>query len=327
MTNQIFISQKHPYHLVAPSPLPVSTGLCIGLFLAFLTFGLHDYDFSVRATVVHVFGLLFIFTVATWFYAITNESAQGFHTKLVQQGLRMGMVLFIVSEIMFFFAFFWSFFHYTLSPSVNLGTVWPPEGIQNLDIWHLPLGNTILLLLSGVTITAAHAALLEFRYSTFSKMLVLTIALGIVFLICQGVEYRYGVNFSWRDSVQGSVFFITTGFHGLHVTIGTYSMPIYVIAIILYSLYQLRGTSIRLWTSHNKQARIFVVILNLMLFYVIRHAFIPALAYGQLLLMLLYTGYLLCYRLNSNLVLNSVGIAGTDPFGWGPSTEFSANFT
>jgi len=133
----------------------------------------------------------------------------------------MGMLLFILSEVMFFFAFFWSFFHYSLSPSIAIGNVWPPLNTQKLDVWGLPLVNTILLLSSGVTITLAHQYILNNNKNLFAWTLFLTIVLGICFLSCQFVEYKYGVKFSWRGNLYGSIFFITTGFHGLHVLIGT----------------------------------------------------------------------------------------------------------
>jgi cytochrome c oxidase subunit 3 len=135
-------------------------------------------------------------------------------------------LLFILSEVMLFFAFFWSFFHFSLIPSIAVGAIWPPEGTQVLDAWGLPFVNTLLLLTSGVTITIAHAYILEassqarYAHSGFATYLLFTIILGLVFLCCQGYEYKYGVKFSWRDNIYGSIFFITTGFHGLHVTIG-----------------------------------------------------------------------------------------------------------
>jgi len=156
-----------------------------------------------------------------WFSAIVLESGQGYHTKKVQEGLRMGMLLFILSEVMLFFAFFWGFFHISLVPAVNVGNIWPPTDTQPLNIWGLPLVNTLLLLTSGVTITLGHAQLVRGNTTAFFWQLFLTILLGAVFLFCQAYEYQYGVLFSFRDNIYGSIFFLTTGFHGMHVTIGT----------------------------------------------------------------------------------------------------------
>jgi len=188
-----------------------------------LTFYIHGISipgFS-RPLLVHLSFLALFIVVMRWFIAILNESRQGYHTRKVQAGLRMGMILFILSEVIFFFAFFWSFFHFSLVPSIAVGAVWPPHGTQELNVWGLPLVNTLLLLSSGVTITIAHAYILKNNHRGFFWYLFLTILLGVTFLFCQAYEYKYGVKFSWRDNIYGSIFFITTGFHGLHVTIGT----------------------------------------------------------------------------------------------------------
>jgi heme/copper-type cytochrome/quinol oxidase subunit 3 len=174
-----------------------------------------------RADMIHLSILGLYLTAMSWFISIVKESSQGYHTRKVQAGLRLGMVLFILSEVMFFFAFFWGFFHFSLVPSVNVGNVWPPLGTQKLDVWGLPLVNTLLLLASGVTITIAHAYIVKNNSDGFFWYLFLTVILGITFLFCQAYEYKYGVKFSWRENIYGSTFFITTGFHGLHVTIGT----------------------------------------------------------------------------------------------------------
>jgi len=131
----------------------------------------------------------------------------------------------LFQKLCFFLLFFWAFFHVSLAPSIAVGGIWPPKSIQALEIWGLPLVNTLLLLSSGVTITFAHRALLETNtynnFNTFDKYLWGTIILGLTFLLCQGIEYKYGITFHWKENVYASSFFVTTGFHGLHVTIGT----------------------------------------------------------------------------------------------------------
>lgn len=221
----IFASQKHPFHILGPSAFPFLTGMLLFCWLASQVFYLHDLELpifnTIHSDIIHLsFTLLFI-TVMRWFLFVLKESSQGFHTQKVQQGLRFGMLLFIASEVMFFFAFFWAFFHFSLVPSVEVGNIWPPFGTQELDVWGLPLVNTLLLLTSGATITAAHAYLINKNADGFFWYLFLTILLGISFLFCQAYEYKYGVKFSWRDNVYGSIFFLTTGFHGFHVTVGT----------------------------------------------------------------------------------------------------------
>lgn len=221
--NPLFDRQKHPFHILGPSPYPFLVGVFLFCWLVPLTFYMHGVSIPLlsRPFMIHLGFIGLYMVVMRWFIAILQESSEGYHTRKVQLGLRMGMVLFILSEVMFFFAFFWAFFHFSLVPSISVGAIWPPEGTQPLNVWGLPLVNTLLLLTSGVTITIAHAYILRNNNDGFFWYLFLTIVLGVTFLFCQAYEYKYGVKFSWRDSIYGSIFFITTGFHGLHVTIGT----------------------------------------------------------------------------------------------------------
>jgi len=223
--NVQFRRQGHPFHILGPSAFPFLTGLFAFCFIVPLVYYMHGLPLpiftSFRADIMHMSFLGLYLTVMRWFISVVKESSQGFHTKKVQQGLRLGMILFIVSEIMFFFAIFWAFFHVSLVPSIAIGNVWPPFGTQELNPWGLPLVNTLLLLTSGVTITIAHAYLIKNNNDGFFWYLFLTILLGVTFLFCQAYEYKYGVKFSWRDNIYGSIFFMSTGFHGLHVTIGT----------------------------------------------------------------------------------------------------------
>jgi heme/copper-type cytochrome/quinol oxidase subunit 3 len=249
--------EKHQFHLVDSSLLPVITGFSAMLVVMSLVFYWHP---SAISTVVHydtwlmqVAFFIFISVLFSWFITVVKESGQGHHTKVVRAGLRYGMALFIVSEVMFFFAFFWGFFHFSLSPSIAIGCIWPPKGIQQMDIWGLPLVNTLLLLTSGVTITLAHHAILQgSTYSShqkFAKHLLVTIILGLTFLVCQGIEYKYGVTFKWKENVYGSSFFVTTGFHGFHVTVGTIFLLFCFIReiITITSLFQIPDT----FTQYN----------------------------------------------------------------------------
>lgn len=224
-TKTNYADTKHRFHILRPSELPFLTSLFLFCWLVPQVFYIHGLSlplFNVfRADFIHCSFVGLFLTVIKWFLSVVKESSQGFHTKKVQAGLRIGILLFIASEVMFFFAFFWAFFHFSLVPSVAIGNVWPPFGTQELDVWGLPLVNTLLLLTSGATITVAHAYIIKDNTDGFFWYLFLTILLGITFLFCQAYEYKYGVKFSWRDNVYGSIFFVTTGFHGLHVTIGT----------------------------------------------------------------------------------------------------------
>jgi cytochrome c oxidase subunit 3 len=130
------------------------------------------------------------------------------------------MLLFIVSEIFFFLSFFWAFFHGSLSPNIELGGVWPPPGILTFNPFQVPLLNTVVLVSSGVRVTWAHHAIIEGQFSQFARALSLTVFLGLYFTFLQGLEY-YEASFAFSDGVYGSTFFISTGFHGLHVLVGT----------------------------------------------------------------------------------------------------------
>ena len=252
--NQTFleIREKHHFHLVDASQLPLIAALGSLLVVLNILFYLHPASiFSLHFWDNMFFEsawLTFATVLLSWFLIVIFEAERGHHTINVRKGLTYGMMLFIVSEIMFFFAFFWAFFHVSLSPSIAVGGVWPPKSIQSLDVWGLPLVNTLLLLSSGVTITMAHRALLQgTNYSwleTFNKHLLITIILGVTFLCCQGIEYKYGITFRWKENVYGSTFFSTTGFHGLHVTLGTIFLLFCLLRAVLTASRLLSSSSI-----------------------------------------------------------------------------------
>lgn len=194
-------------------------------------------------------------TMAGWWRDVIKESLKGENTStVVRLGLRYGMVLFIASEVMFFAAWFWAFFGAALFPDArdalmladgtqmaNLngdpaflgndarqhftGGVWPPTGVEPLSAWGLPLINTLILLLSGTTVTWAHHAVLHNDQKGLVQGLIVTIVLGAFFTFLQFVEYREALTLDMfkfsGGGIYGASFFMATGFHGLHVIIGT----------------------------------------------------------------------------------------------------------
>jgi cytochrome c oxidase subunit 3 len=211
--------EQHPFHLVAPSPWPFITSMNIlTLVLQIILF--FNYD-SYGAMSVTIFLLCFACSLYRWFADVITEAVfEGHHTFKVQENILLGMALFIVSEIMFFFSFFWAYFHYAISPSIWIGGFWPPGAIEPIYWGALPLLNTAILLASGVYLTMAHKTIIAGDSKATITYLVITILHGIVFTFFQGYEY-INATFSMNDGVYGSIFYLTTGFHGIHVLVGT----------------------------------------------------------------------------------------------------------
>nr|YP_010578693.1 cytochrome c oxidase subunit III [Pyrrhura perlata]UZP16956.1 cytochrome c oxidase subunit III [Pyrrhura perlata] len=209
--------QAHSYHMVDPSPWPIFGAIAALLTTSGLIMWFH-YNSSHLLTLGLTSTLL---VMLQWWRDIVREGTfQGHHTPTVQKGLRYGMILFITSEVFFFLGFFWAFFHSSLAPAPELGNQWPPTGITPLNPLDVPLLNTAILLASGVTVTWAHHSITEGGQKQAIQALTLTILLGLYFTILQATEY-YEAPFSIADSVYGSTFFVATGFHGLHVMIGS----------------------------------------------------------------------------------------------------------
>ena len=223
---------QHNFHLVDESPWPFVRS-CGALYL---TCGLVKW-FHIGSLTLTFFGLRIILLVIYqwWKDILTEASYQGHHRSLVELGLRFGMGLFIISEVMFFVSFFWAFFHSRLNVTPELGARWPPAGIQVFNPLEVPLLNTIVLLVSGCSVTWSHHALIEGNHSQQIAGLVITIILGLYFTCLQGFEY-YEANFTISDRVYGSSFFLITGFHGLHVLIGTTFLLICLIRAYLGQL-------------------------------------------------------------------------------------------
>ena len=229
--------KDHDYHLVDPSPWPVlgSFGAFVAAFGAIALFRWHKGEDLI------VFGLdtggwgifavgmaIVLYTMFGWWSATIRESLGGDHTRVVKLHLRYGMILFIASEVMFFVAWFWAYFDAALFINAPIeflklehtGGVWPPEGVETFDPWHLPLINTLILLTSGTTVTWAHHALLHDDREGLKWGLLLTVVLGVFFTMGQYVEYSHA-DFAFAGSIYGSTFFMATGFHGFHVIVGT----------------------------------------------------------------------------------------------------------
>lgn len=226
--------QHHPFHLVSPSPWPLYTSISLFILTTSTVLFMHgfeSFDYFVLISVLNV-----IYTMGLWFRDIISEGTYlGNHTYAVQRGLNLGVGLFIISEVFFFVAIFWTFFHSSISPSVELGAQWPPMGIEGVNPFELPLLNTIILLSSGVTITYAHHSLIQGNRKGALYGTIATIVLAVIFTGFQGLEYTVS-SFTISDGVYGSCFYFGTGFHGLHVIIGTAFLAVGLWRLMAYHL-------------------------------------------------------------------------------------------
>ena len=211
------MTHQHPFHLVDQSPWPLTAAFGALILTSGLILWFHLGHFNLVALGLFV---LAITSIRWWRDVVREATFQGHHTLIVINGLRYGMILFITSEVCFFFAFFWAFFHRSLAPTIELGASWPPTGITPINPFLVPLLNTAVLLSSGVTITWAHHRIIENNRPEALQALTLTVILGIYFTALQAWEYLDSP-FTIADRVYGSTFFVATGFHGLHVIIGT----------------------------------------------------------------------------------------------------------
>jgi cytochrome c oxidase subunit III len=240
-------AKHHDYHLVDPSPWPLVAS--IGAFvmavgaICWMRASAGDPLFGVKGPTVFAPGAMIVLASAfMWWRDVIREAHKGDHTPVVQLHLRYGMILFIASEVMFFVAWFWAYFDASLFPAgvkilqnsasqvgmvqrnEVLGGHWPPQATEafkgTFNPWGLPLVNTLILLLSGVTVTWAHHALLKNDRKGLIAGLVCTVLLGGLFTYFQAVEYSHAA-FNYAGHIYGATFFMATGFHGAHVLIGT----------------------------------------------------------------------------------------------------------
>ena len=229
-------AKNHDYHILDPSPWPL-TGSIGALVTAIGAIGwmqaLQGNEFSFLGLPManpwtFLAGMLIVlYTMIGWWSDTVRESLQGHHTRVVSLHLRYGMIMFIASEVMFFAAWFWAVFDASLfyDEAIQVGRMeytggqWPPAGLAVLDPLHLPLYNTVILLLSGTTVTWAHHALLHDDRDGLKMGLWLTVLLAVLFMGVQIYEFVIAP-YSFSGSLYGATFFMATGFHGFHVFVG-----------------------------------------------------------------------------------------------------------
>ena len=207
-----YMKLSTPFHLVEVRAWPILRSIG-GLGITFGSICWWHYNIKF----ILILSLLLVAVVSfCWFGNVVSEKIRGFHKRIVMKGLRAGMLLFILSEVLFFFSFFWRFFHNCWGR-----LIWPPYMFDKIiiDPFSIPLLKTVVLLASGVRITWAHHRIISESRDESLYGLLITCLLGFYFLILQGREYATSF-LSINSSKFGTVFFTLTGFHGLHVTIG-----------------------------------------------------------------------------------------------------------
>jgi cytochrome c oxidase subunit 3 len=221
--------KPHPYHIVRPSIWPLIGSLAAGVFAMGMVLFMHDVEVlgmkpGLWGPIVGVLSIMLV--MFYWWKDVIYEAVvEKAHTDIAMIGMRYGMILFIASEIMFFVAFFWAFFDASLFPKEAIGYVWPPKDIEIVPPFELPFLMTMILLLSGCTVTWAHHAIIEGHQKEATRALGITVFLGFFFLAFQVYEYGH-VTFGFTDGIYASTFYMATGFHGFHVLIGTLFLAI-----------------------------------------------------------------------------------------------------
>jgi len=224
--------KPHPYHIVRPSVWPLVSSFAGMLFAVGVIAYMHELtigEFKIGLLGIYAGVASILACMYFWWKEIIFESTtEKAHTPIVDIGMRYGMTLFIASEVMFFVAFFWAYFDVSLfADQENMPLrleytqgMWPPPQIETVPAFDLPFMMTLILLLSGCTVTWAHHAIMEGHMDEFKKALALTVGLGVFFLCFQVYEYTH-LAYGFTDGAFASTFYMATGFHGFHVFVGT----------------------------------------------------------------------------------------------------------
>jgi cytochrome c oxidase subunit 3 len=221
-----------PFMLVDNSLWPATTSVSA---LSLLLGGVMLFHMKIGGKELLIISLIsLIISIYFWWKEVIIEGTyQGFHNQDVQKNLTIGFLLFVVSEALIFFSFFFAYFYNSLIPSVNVGGVWPPVGIETLDASAIPLLNTVILFMSGISVTASQHYIVAKNRKNAILYLLLTVLLGTIFLFFQFYEYKNSL-FTISDSVFGASFFLLTGFHGFHVLIGVLFLATSLLRLIDY---------------------------------------------------------------------------------------------
>nr|YP_010868564.1 cytochrome c oxidase subunit III [Sacculina confragosa]WGU20861.1 cytochrome c oxidase subunit III [Sacculina confragosa] len=238
---------KHLFHLVDWSFWPVVSSMNMFSFFSSLVFFVVDKSFSWLIISFFILSLGMFF----WWGDVHREGfAQGCHNLRIINMIQSGMVLFILSEFFFFFFFFWSNLHIMFTSDGDFSFTWPPHGVKFFSYTSVPLLNTLILLTSGVTITYSHHLMLNNNYFSYIFWLFITIILGFYFTLLQGFEY-YESYFTMSDSVFGSNFFLSTGFHGIHVIVGSLFLFVSLIrSLNFYTSFHNLNFELSIWYWH-----------------------------------------------------------------------------
>lgn len=214
--------KAHPFHIVEPSMLPMLSAFAAGSLAVGALLFMHLAEWKYLGGLALAAGFAAVLAVMwCWWRDVIKEAVkEKAHTSAVKRGFRYGVALFILSEVMFFAAFFWAFFNASLMPTEAIGSVWPPASVQTIEAFGLPFFMTMVLLLSGCTVTWAHHEILEGNNKEAARALAVTVGLGVFFTLLQAYEYHHA-SFAFAHSIYGSTFYMATGFHGFHVLVGT----------------------------------------------------------------------------------------------------------